>query len=175
MAKLNAEQRINAIKRYLHGNESIENIARSIGISSSILSGWIRLYESHGQEAFFKSYTNYPAEFKMDVLTYMNETGASSFDAAAIFNISSPGMIRNWRITFEKGGFDALISKKKGWPSMKKETNKSAKPSKTAKGDSSVEALEARIRQLEMENAYLKKLNALVQMQEKLQPKSKRK
>ena len=58
---------------------------------------------------------------------------------------------------------------------MKKETNKSAKPSKTAKGDSSVEALELRIRQLEMENAYLKKLNALVQMQEKLQPKSKRK
>ena len=175
MAKLNAEQRIQAIKRYLCGIESMVEIAKSIDITPSILSGWIKLYETHGQEAFLKSYTNYRAEFKMDVLTYMNETGASSFDAAAIFNISSPGMIRNWRIRFEKGGFDALISKKKGWPSMKKETNKSAKPSKTAKGDSSVEALEARIRQLEMENAYLKKLNALVQMQEKLQPKSKRK
>lgn len=84
-------------------------------------------------------------------------------------------MIRNWRIRFEAGGFDALISKKKGRPSMKKETNKSSKPSKTAKGDSSVEVLEACIRQLEMENAYLKKLNSLVQKQEKPQPKSKRK
>ena len=52
---------------------------------------------------------------------------------------------------------------------MKKETKKSVK------AEGSVEALEARIKQLEMENAYLKKLNALVQMQEKLQPKSKRK
>ncbi len=55
---------------------------------------------------------------------------------------------------------------------MKKETKKSTKPTPA---EGSVEALEARIRQLEMENAYLKKLNALVQIQEKLQPKSKRK
>ena len=153
----------------------MREIAKSIGIHQTILSGWIRLYETHGLEAFLKSYTNYPAKYKMDVLTYMNETGASSIDTAAIFNISSPGMIRNWRKRFEVGGFDALISKRKGRPSMKKGTNKSVKPSKLAKDNSSVEALEARIKQLEMENAYLKKLNALVQTQEKLQPKSKRK
>lgn len=172
MAKLNAEQRIQAIRRYLYGNESMTEIVKSIGITITILSGWIRLYETHGLEAFLKSYTNYPAEFKMDVLTYMNDTGASSIDAAAVFNISSPGMIRNWRKRFDAGGFGALISKKKGHPYMKKETKKSTKPTIT---EESVEALEARIRQLEMENAYLKKLNALVQMQEKLQPKSKRK
>lgn len=38
-----------------------------------------------------------------------------------------------------------------------------------------MEALQAKIKHLEMENAYLKKLNDLVQMQEKLQTKSKRK
>ncbi len=43
------------------------------------------------------------------------------------------------------------------------------------KTEGSTEALEKRIKQLEMENAYLKKLNALVQMQEELRPKSKRK
>jgi hypothetical protein len=70
---------------------------------------------------------------------------------------------------FNAYGLDALISKKKGRPSMKKGIN----PSKQVEG--SVEALEERIKQLEMENAYLKKLNTLVQMQEKLQIKSKRK
>lgn len=40
--------------------------------------------------------------------------------------------------------------------------------------EGSVDALEARIKQLEMENAYLKKLNTLVQMEELLL-KSKRK
>ena len=38
-----------------------------------------------------------------------------------------------------------------------------------------LKSLKNEIEQLEMENAYLKKLNALVQMQEKLQTKSKRK
>ena len=172
MAKLNAEQRIQAVRRYLYGNESMNEIAKSVGISSSILSGWIRLYEMHGVEGFLKSYTNYSAAFKMDVLTYMNETGASSIDAAAIYNIPSPRLIRTWRKMFETEGYEGLVSKRKGRPSMKKETKKSTKPTPA---EGSVEALEARIRQLEMENAYLKKLNALVQMQEKLQPKSKRK
>ena len=46
----------------------------------------------------------------MDVLNYMNETGASSIEAAAIFNTSSPGMIRRWRRTFEIVGVDGLPS-----------------------------------------------------------------
>jgi transposase len=101
--------------------------------------------------------------------------GISSIETAAIFNISSSRLIRKWKIQFEQGGIDALESRKKGRrPSMKKETKKkeSMKPVPT---EGTVEALQAKIKRLEMENAYLKKLNALVQMQEKLQTKSKRK
>lgn len=36
--------------------------------------------------------------------------------------ISSPGMIRNWRNAFETGGIVAPQPRKKGRPSMKKET-----------------------------------------------------
>ncbi len=57
---------------------------------------------------------------------------------------------------------------------MKKESNKMQ--SKVVVSDEgSLEALQAKIKRLEMENAYLKKLNTLVQMQVKLQTKSKRK
>ena len=105
----------------------------------------------------------------MGVLQFMNETGASSYDAAAFFKISSPALVRTWRINFKAGGFDALIPKKKGQSSMKK----GKKKAQLVEG--SVDALEARIKQLEMENAYLKKLNTLVQMQEELLLKSKRK
>ena len=178
MAKLNAKQRIQTVIRYLNGIESMQDIAESVGVTRMILSGWIRLYEAQGPEGFLQSYTNYSAAFKMEVLTYMNETGASSIDAAAIFNITSHGMVRDWKKKFEVGGYDALVPKKKGRLSMKKETKKSKKPAtptSTKKSVDSVKTLEARIKQLEMENAYLKKLNALVQSQEKLQPKSKRK
>jgi hypothetical protein len=85
-------------------------------------------------------------------------------------------MIRNWRTKWKQGGIDALQSKKKGRPSMKKETKKSeAKKVTPTPVEGTVEALQAKIERLEMENAYLKKLNSLVQMQEKLQIKSKRK
>ncbi|GAB0171985.1 hypothetical protein LSPCS325_54220, partial [Lysinibacillus sp. CTST325] len=47
---------------------------------------------------------------------------------------------------------------------MKKEFNKQSKQSPV---EGSTETLEARIKQLEMENEYLKKLNALVQNKEK--------
>ena len=71
---------------------------------------------------------------------------------------------------YETEGMDALESKKKGRLSMKKESiNKQNKHQ--LKG--LVEALQARIKQLEMENAYLKKLNALVQNKEKSPSKTK--
>lgn len=41
--------------------------------------------------------------------------------------------------------------------------------------EGSVEALRAEVERLRMENAYLKKLNALVQNKEKLQSKTRRK
>ncbi|AHA75681.1 transposase (plasmid) [Bacillus thuringiensis YBT-1518] len=53
---------------------------------------------------------------------------------------------------------------------MKKDSNKQLKQ---PLAEGSVEALEARIKQLEMENEYLKKLNALVQNKEKSQNKTK--
>ena len=67
-------------------------------------------------------------------------------------------------------GVDAFVPKIKGRPSMKKETNKQPKQTPV---EGSTEALQARIKQLEMENEYLKKLNALVQAKEKSPKKTK--
>jgi transposase len=52
---------------------------------------------------------------------------------------------------------------------MKKETNK------TQPAEGSEEALRAEIERLRMENAYLKKLKALIQEKERLRNKTKRK
>ncbi|WP_226527305.1 helix-turn-helix domain-containing protein [Metabacillus niabensis] len=72
-------------------------------------------YKEHGMEVLSeKSYTSYSAQFKLDVLNYMNNNGTSPNKTAAISNISSPGLVRKWRNQFETGGIDALKSKKKG-------------------------------------------------------------
>ncbi|GEC82776.1 transposase [Lysinibacillus sphaericus] len=108
----------------------------------------------------------------MDVLNFMIEKGTSLNETAAIFKIPAPSTISAWRKQYETQGLDALQSKKKGRPSMKKESNKQ---SKQAPVKVSTEALEARIKQLEMENEYLKKLNALVQNKEKSPNRTKHK
>lgn len=167
------EVKLKAIHRYQNGAEGIRSIAKSIGINYEVLRMWIRQYEYHGEKAFQKSYTAYSMAYKLDVLKYMNDNGTSPNEAAVIFNISSPGVIREWRSLFNKHGIDALIPKKKGRHCMTDKDNKRLKKQEPAEG--SVEALRAEVERLRMENAYLKKLNALVQNKEKSPNKIKRK
>ncbi len=170
MAKFTAEEKLQAVLRYLNGNESFKTIAQSIGADDKIIRVWKKQYEHNGVEAFIKRYTNYTPQFKLDVLNFMIENGTSFNETAAIFGIAAPSTILQWRKQFETKGFDALQSKKKGRPSMKKETSKQPKPTPV---EGSPEALQAEINHLRMENDYLKKLNALVQAKEKSPKKTK--
>ena len=170
MAKMSAEEKLAAVQRYVNGKESSRKVAADIGVSHRYLLTWVKQYEHNGVEAFVKRYTNYTKQFKLDVLNYMTEHGTSLNETAAIFNIGASSCIRNWKKQFETLGEDALQPKKKGRPSMKKE---SAKQSKKVVTEGSTAALQARIQQLEMENAYLKKLNALVQAKEASPRKTK--
>lgn len=170
MAKFTAEEKLQAALRYLEGKESFHEIAKSIGTDHKAIQNWVKQYEYHGVDAFIKRYTYYTAQFKLDVLNYMIEHGTSLLETAAIFNIATPSTLRSWKKLFETSGFDALQSKKKRRPSMKKESNK--QPDKVPV-EGSPEALQAEIDRLRMENEYLKKLNALVQAKEKSPKKTK--
>lgn len=154
------------MKRYLDGAESGKTIAKSIEVTPSLLREWIRRYESSGENAFEKCYTPYSTKYKLDVLNYMNEHGISIRETAALFNIPSYETLRKWKIAYETGGLDALHSKKKGRPTMK---DKKIKP--VVEG--SIEAVQAENERLRMENAYLKKLNALVQNKKQSPNKTK--
>jgi len=173
MAKFSPEEKIQAVKQYVNGNEGIKTIATSIDVHPSLLHQWIKQYELFGKDAFEKRYTSYPTQFKLDVLNYMNEHGTSIRETAAIFNIPSYETLRKWKVAYETGGYDALHSTKKGRPSMKNKNNNTPKNQALVPG--SIEALQAENERLRMELAYLKKLNALVQNREKSPNKTKRK
>jgi len=167
MAKFSVEQKLIAVERYLNGAESQQTIGDSIGVHKAVLQTWIKQYKFHGRTAFEKGYTSYTLQYKLDVLNYMNEQGTSIKETAAVFNIPTHSTLFQWKKAFETEGIDALIPRKKGRPSMKKDNQKN-KPV-----ESSQEALLEEIERLRMENAYLKKLNALVQNKGKSPNKTK--
>jgi len=171
MAKFTIEEKLKAVKRYSSGKESQREISKSIGVHKSVLQTWIKQYQFHGEKAFEKNYTSYTLKYKLDVLNYMNEQGTSIKQTAAIFNIPAPSTILKWKRQLETQGVDALELKKKGRPPMKKRNNNIAKNEIPAEG--LIEALQLENERLRMENAYLKKLNALVQNKEKSPNKTK--
>ncbi len=170
MKKYSLETKLAVVNAYLDGTESLRDTAKKYNVSKTMLHRWVARFQKHGVAAFQEAYTNYSIEFKMDVLNYINEMGASIEEATAVFNIPAFSTVSTWKYLFETQGIDALQPKKKGRPSMKKESKKN-QPIE----EGSEEALRAEIERLRMENAYLKKLNALVQEKETLQNKTKRK
>ncbi|PGO78038.1 IS3 family transposase [Bacillus cereus] len=171
MTKFTSEDKMNAVIYYQDGSESIKDIAKSLGANHEVVRMWIKQFEYHGIQAFEKGYTTYSAQYKLDVLNYMFENGTSPNETAVIFNISSPGLIRKWRIQLHQKGVDALKSKKKGRQSMTKDNQKSIK--KQTQTEESVEALQAELERLRMENAYFKKVECLSSKQGKITKQDK--
>jgi len=79
MANFTAEEKLRAALRYLNGNESSYTIAKSIGTDHKAILNWVKQYEYNGAEAFIKRYTNYTAQFKLDVLNFIIENGTSVY------------------------------------------------------------------------------------------------
>lgn len=173
MVKISDSNKHTAVLRYLEGKESYQDISNSLGVDCGDFRLWVKRYEYHGEQAFIKSYTNYTADYKLDVLNYMNEHGTSIRETSAIFNLPTTNLIRSWKKLLESGGIDALIPKKKGRTAMKRKDEKQLNKKRSAEG--SVESLQAEVERLRMENAYLKKLNALVQNKEKSPNKTRHK
>ena len=159
----------NAVKVYLNGHDSLRSVAKRFNISKTTLNRWVAKYKEHGLKAFLETCTNYSLEFKMDVINYMYDTGASIEETAAKFNVSSSGVVNNWLKLYETQGIDALLIKNK------RERLSMVKKKQVQNDKTTDKSLQAENERLRMENAYLKKLHALIQEKEKLQNKKKHK
>ena len=171
MARITFEQKLDAIFRVEKGDEGITSIARSLNFTNTeLIHFWIGKYNLHGPESLKKSYTRYSIEDKLYILNYMNENRLSDIETAVHFNLPTPGTIRKWRISLKNVSVDTLFLKEKGHKQLKKDNSKKGKNQNFKEG--SLEALRAENEQLRMENAFLKKLNSLVQEKEKLKQKT---
>ncbi len=133
------------------------------GVDQRGLRSWVALYNQHGASSLAKRHTNYSVEFKLTVLKKILKENWSIQQVSAYFNIPSPSLIGFWLRLYNQGGVTALEPKPKGPRPMKRSSKDIQTLLKKPINELSHEELLQRVHYVEVENAYLKKLEALAQ------------
>ena len=156
MTKYSKEEKIAAI-RTVEAGESIAETAKQFRINESVLKWNVRMYQIHGEKGLSSHTYDWSAEQKYEVLKYKQENQLSFIETGVLLGIKD-STIWTWEKRYLENGIEGLENKKKG----RKPRIAKPKPPKTRE-----EELLERIEDLEIENEYLKKLNALVAEREK--------
>ena len=153
--------------KYMHMLENgytIAYINRNFGIGHDLLGQlWVR-YQSEGPSGLLKKQNikaNYA--FKVQVLRDIEENHLTLVDASLKYNVSS-SQICVWQKIARTQGYDALaITRPRGRPPK----NDMGRPRKKKPEEmTELELLQLRVKELEAENALLKKVKALVEERE---------
>jgi transposase len=176
MAKYNEQFKLAIVRNYLaDGSEGYRAMAKRYGLAShTALERWVMAYRLHGSAGLSKKSSKYSAELKLSVLQHMWDNQLSMLQTAAKFDIRSHAMVGIWERAYRDGGVDALIPRPRGRPKVMP-TPESVPDTPPDDDKLSRDQLLAEVKQLRMELAYTKKLQALVQARQKQVPQKKRK
>ena len=157
------ELKLEIVERYLKGDIGIKKLAQEYHVSYGDIQKWRDAYQEHGVEGLSTTHGTYTGEFKVSVVEYMHNTGASIRKTAAHFNIPSFRTVSQWERIYYEQGKDALFEEQRGRTS-KMGTKRPRKPKTNIETNIETnEDLLSEVQRLRMENEYLKKLNALIQ------------
>ncbi|MBT2699530.1 transposase, partial [Bacillus sp. ISL-40] len=119
MAKYSEQFKLMIVREYQEGKLGYVLLARKHGIQSgTTIEKWVKVFEKFGVDGLMKHPNEvYSVQFKMDVLDYMKNTGASVMNTALHFGITNPPLIAAWNKAFLERGIEAL-HKPKGRPPM---------------------------------------------------------
>ncbi|MEN9461886.1 MAG: hypothetical protein RIS84_1906 [Pseudomonadota bacterium] len=172
MSRYSKQFKLKAVHAYLSQNRAVADVARSLDIHKSQLSDWLLVYRHHGADGLAprQQWQDYTPAFKLKVINYKRQHRASLPEVATHFHIPSASTIFEWEKRYNLGGIDALTTRR-GRPTMKKMKKSSSDPKVAKKPWSELTQPELlrEIEYLQAENAYLKKLEALIQQEKSVQ------
>lgn len=164
MTKYNLSLKQSLIEECLSA-KSVHEVAIKHGLSPSILRRWVKGYEKHGAMGLIAKYSHYDAQFKLKVLQCVEQDGLSAQQACIRFDIRGPSSIRQWKKLYDEGGVEALQPHRPQESSMPRKSSKQLKVTPAVPSDAELtpEQMLQELAYLRAENAYLKKLDALIQ------------
>ncbi len=154
------EERVMAIKKVLEDGWSIRAAARLINANHRQVSFWLSTYEKYGNLRPVRKHGSYTADFKRKVVSDIVRNSLTLQQAALKYRLPCASAVRTWKERYHKYGDAAYIVKpssvrKPDMSEKKKDRNKIGNVAELA-------SLRKEVEYLRTENAYLKKLQALV-------------
>ncbi len=177
MSSTTPQQKLQAVEAYLSGQWSMAQITQRHGVTESTVHRWLALYRQHGAAGLAQQpRRSYDLAFRLQVLSTMRSQALSAQQAALRFGVRDLSIVGQWVRLYDAGGKAALAPQLRGSPTpMRKPPPVS--PAAPPAGDHDTRSREELLKELDwlrMENAYLKKLEALVQAKRKAAPQKKR-
>ena len=146
---------------------SCQWVSNKKGISESNIRKWVSFYRKYGKAGLFpRKNCIYSIDFKQNVLLSIENDLLSLREACLKFNIPTDSTIFKWKRDFTNFGLEGLQPKPKGRP--KSMSNFKRKKRKSDKPLTREEELLLENEALRCELDYLKKLQALIQAEEKV-------
>ena len=131
---------------------------------------WSRVYELYGESGLEHRSRHWTYEDKINAVQRVLD-GESYHEVAHSLGMSNITQITIWHRKYLELGWDGL--KLDGRGRKRKMGNKPTRPSKSKSQEEEIVELRKRLEYLEAENAYLKKLAALVQQRKAQEQKKK--
>jgi transposase len=144
---------------------SCASVSNKKETSESNIRKWVSFYREYGKVALLPRKNRvYSIDFKQKVLLSIDRDSLALREACLKFNIPTDSTIIKWKRDFANFGLKGLEPKPKGRP---KTMNNKRKKRKSDKPSTREEELLLEIETLRCENELLKKLQALIQAEEK--------
>lgn len=161
--KYSLETRLAVVNHYLSGKDGTHRTAERFGVERTSVRRWVRAWQLHGIDGITWKNDRHSPAFRMTVVQTVLSDELSMREAAARFNISNETVVRHWVNVYKDAGEKGLLNIKSGRSKDMTKPKKTPPLTDAALDKLSLEELRAELRYLRAENAYLKKLKALVQ------------
>jgi transposase len=174
--KYTFNQKLKAVQSITAGRESCLTAARKIGSKENTVQRWLRLYKRHGPKGLRIKNGSYDGHFKFRVVRYMLKNNLSLIQTAVFFAIPQDSAVGRWLRIYQRYGREGLLKEARGRKKslMAKKTHKKKKSTIADQSAEKVAAMQKELEYLRAENAFLKKLDALIQQEESAKAQAKR-
>jgi transposase len=164
VTKYSEKQKRDAVDAYLTGKRGLRATAKDHNVGFASLRFWVAAFKANGDAGLrSKPKKEYDVAVKLQVLQRIRDEGLSYRQAAAAFDIRRFDQIGVWERAYREKGLAGLQPAHERHDQMKKKAGKRSSIEPAKDDGRSREELIQEIERLRMENAYLKKAEALVQ------------